>query len=325
MTIELKVPFSDKEKANSFQEYLKMKGCQSRISIESVHDEITEYSAPVGIFEQFLDKQEDENWDNEDLIGAIAEIRYWISNFRADIENIYSKLDIGIPYNFEEDLAKKICGFDPDAFEELDDDDVCIDDFTNPFHSINKLMSLTSALAVLYKNGCVSNDEDNHSVTLTQKKPIEDLVIDLSNNDDENWENEDLFSEFDPNDFSDSGIEIHFIKTIDYRYVVSLGPEIIKMNPEDIINFITDGNRFSYEFQDTIHEIDSHIYFTSYIHDLIEEGHSTIQEIHNCITEIKGDLSTSYQVSIEYLNEVLNDLKSAGLISIKNGVIKPAK
>jgi len=322
MTIELRVPFSDKEKAKSFQEFLKKNGCQARIVTDSKYDEVTEYSAPIGVIEKFLDdiqerNSNEEDWD-EELDDDIESTRDWISDFKEDIEKFYSVYEVGKAHKFDY-IFENVCGYNPDSLQD-DEDNFDTDgvlDAYDKFNKINKILSFSQILITLNKNACISNENEDHEITLIEKKPIEELVLET--------EEDELLGSFNPDDLDEGGIEMHTVKTIGYRYTVIAGPEYLKINPYELRDTITEDADNPFEFDDALEDFASSLEFLHCVLDLIMNGNSTIQEIQEGLSKVEDEVMSVYRVSNEYLSDVLADLKKLGLITIKNGVIKPAK
>lgn len=334
MTIELRVPFLEKDEATEFQQYLKRNGCHSRLESELKFHESLNFRSTIGNIEKFLDDIEkrdsaDEIWEEEE--ESVNAAREWVDKYKEEINEFYSKCVLNKPYTYVDllteiyDANPKLLGNSSESEENGEEDTADMDDDeSGRMEEIKKLAKFIVVTECLKNNGCIIENGDSHTVTFTNNKPIEELEVAAVN---------EIFSEFSPEDIENAGISMSLQSTVDTEYTVVAGPEFILMDSEDLARYLSwsegDEDVDDYEINgnnEALSYLKSCSIFVHRIVDIVKEGPISIADLQKKLFNGAGsDVPLTFDLADETLTDTLNDLKKLGFVTFKNGMVKPGK
>lgn len=319
MTLEQTVSFSEKEDAEMVKEWLRQNGASARLTTQTSLQQSEGYSGTIADFEKLLDAHKDIlDSDDEDLISVYKISEVLIRGRKETIQKFYDEHTEGDVLSLD-DLAEMFnperYGLDNEADDEESDESSSdrlseqepADEYVLPF--INNAALLTT---LVDENLLVINDDE--SVTLAAKKPVDEIRIHL-----ETCE----LPEFGITEYLNNNICPHAWVTDSKTYTLTLSVEtVINITFTAFSHFFEENEILVDDEEDFLAEMQYKLFLVSVIIDRIRNGCTSVEELHEFLLHPTEEIGVSYKISEEYLRGVLSDLKNAHIISTKNGRLK---
>lgn len=306
MTLEEKIIFYSRDEAVQFQKYLKEKGCPSRISVDYDISGTPYCEGTIISFLSLIDtvnsREEDSELSNikEDLLSREKALARFIESH---------KIGDDVTDATPPQILAQLESIHADGNEEIQKQ--AMDTF------VESLM----VLATLDDNGLLetSTDETPHYTLIGIKEPGEMRV---------------MYAETDlpgvtTEDCKNTGIRTHIRTSSKTNYIVTTGLEIMYITDMDDLKEFLDQIYVDDEEEERF--LESIVFKQSLvekIQELVQGGLTTEASILATFEEqvfaIPGDDNTeiSYDISAEYLSEVLSDLRKEGILKGRDGKIK---
>jgi len=317
MAIEYKLSFDKKEEALAFQKFLKTLSVASKIETEWVDSYDEYYSGTVRAFTSFIaEKREalskiDEKL-REDVKGMLESMEKQIEQNKKHVADLYAEYPVGVSFSLHQ--------VDIDNLNSLD-----MQDLHNAFSPIfqKNLFTKHHTLELLMRNGTVAYDEKTKKWTILENMNIDELVVNVRDVE---------LNLPEPINLDYYELSVSLTHYAHNSYIVAASPAIYLNNIIMIKEFLSEeAGLLPEECEEEYNKLSYKRFEIIRLMNLILDGYSSVEKLQRQISE-PGRFSSSNphvffraDISIQYLNDVLADLRKIGLISIKNGVLKVDK
>ena len=308
MTIEEKISFDSHEDAALFQKFLRGKECGSRLVVEHTFSGEPFFEGSIREFMKLislLEKKDAEEGESDEELAFT----------KSDLENRKKLLDEFFTTHKEGDILEnstptqmmaKVQSIDAESDEAFKKE------------ATEKFVSSLMILGTLEDNNLIKETEDKNSYILTGTAQADDLRVMYAYTD---------FPKISAEELKECGISTHIRTSSLSKYNITAGTEIIFIDTNELTDYLDNADIDEEESARFIDNIYFKQAFVGKIHELIEAGCSSEEKLTEALGEPAFPLEgtndvISFDISREYLNGVLSDLKKLGLISGKDGKIK---
>ena len=308
MVLEEKLSFDTREDANLFQKFLREKGCSSRIAVEHTFSGEPFFEGSVADFMTLIALLEKKDAEEGEVDEELSLTKKDLENRRDTLNEFFAAHKPGdiLENSTPTQMMARVQSIDAESDEAFRKD------------AADKFVASLMILGALEDNNLLEETEDGSSYTLTGTAKAEDLRVMYPYTD---------FPKISAEELKECGISSH-INVVSYeKHVVTAGAEIIFVDTDELTDYLDNADA---DEDDSARFIDNVFFkqaFIAKVHDLIANGASSEAELVKCLENpafpLEGtDDVISFDVSSEYLADVLSDLRKLEIISGKDGKIK---
>ena len=303
MTLEEKLPFYSRESASEFQKYLREKGCPSRIAVEHTFSGAPYFEGTIKSFISLIDRLTAKEPDTD-----LDELKDDLEQRRKILEDFFKAHK---PGDLIEEATPSQILAQAETISKTGSDIEKL--------AADKFAATLMILGTLEDNGLLETLRETDGYKLTGVKNPEDLTVMYAYTDISGVTEEDL---------KNTSITSHIQASSTTEYIVTAGAEIIFSGDLDDLADTLDN--LDVEEDEAGRFIDAVFFkqiFVSKIHKLVDDGLKSEADILKALDApsfpLEGtDDVISFDISADYLTEVINDLRKANILTGKDGKIK---
>ncbi|MDO5843927.1 MAG: hypothetical protein Q4Q53_02115 [Methanocorpusculum sp.] len=303
MALEEKISFFSREDANEFQKYLRENGCSSRISVDYEYSGVPYFEGTITAFINFADMlcKKEEDADIETLKQNLIERK----NILDDFLKSHKAGDV-----ITESTPSQILAL----AQSIDSVGSAIEK-----EAAGKFEQTLMILATLEDNGLLEEINESDGYILKNVKDAGDLTVMYPYTDISGVTSEDL---------ENSEITSHIITSSETKFIVTVGAEILfSSDMDDMVDLLDEMDTYEDESARFIDNIFFKKVLVSKIQESVESGAKSEADILSILDSPSFKLTDtedtiSFDISAEFLSEVISDLKKQGFLSGKDGKIK---
>ncbi|HJJ48131.1 MAG TPA: hypothetical protein O0X39_03945 [Methanocorpusculum sp.] len=303
MNLEEKISFYSQESAADFRKYLRDAGCQSRISVEHTFSGTPYFEGTIAAFIKLIDRltAKEADADLDELKADLLERRKILETFFASHK----------PGDLIEEAAPSQLLAQAESINQIGCDVEKL--------KADKFAETLMILGTLEDNGLLETLRDTDGYRLCGIKNPDELSVMYAYTD---------FSGVTEEDLKETGIVSHIQASSTTNYVVTAGSEILFTESLDDLAEVLDN--LDVDEDEAGRFVDAVFFkqiFVSKIHKMVSEGMKSEAEIlagfdaPSFPLEGTNDV-ISFDISSEYLSEVISDLRKAEILTGKDGKIK---
>ena len=307
MIFETEIPFLNKDAAYEMQHILQdIWQCPSKIIRKPLRTREFEYSGTLKQFRNLADNIEESILtypeEEHELITAADHIRAFTAEKEMQLREFFE--------------AHRL----HDVFDNPKPGVMT----TNPFDEDGQNLNIPDMKAyadrcllysVLRENGVLTAGDDGVFFQYIAEKPVEEIII---------RDNELFLGCLDPDHIEESGMNISMYVAAESKYILTIGAELVAVEPDQLLDLLDGssglflGEEEMYELTDTLNE---NRMLTLAILELIHDGKNTPAVIADGLkTVIKEKFHVAFDLSLENMEDALDDLKKANIVGEKNGI-----
>ncbi|HJJ27907.1 MAG TPA: hypothetical protein O0X70_00770 [Methanocorpusculum sp.] len=303
MTLEEKISFYSRESAAEFQKYLRDAGCPSRITVTHTFSGTPYFEGTIASFVKLIDRltAKEADCDLDELKNDLLERKTTLEEFFAAHK----------PGDLIEETAPSRLLAQAETINETGGDVEKL--------KAGKFVKTLMILATLEDNGLLETLEDGDCYKLTGIKNPDDLTVMYPYTE---------FTGVTEEDLKETTITSHIQASSNTDYIVTAGAEILFTESLDDLADVLDN--LDVDEDEAGRFVDAVFFkqiFVSRIHKLVSEGIRCEADIAAALGAPSFPLEgtndvISFDISSEYLSEVISDLRKAEILSGKDGKIK---
>lgn len=308
MTLEEKISFYTREDAAEFQKFLRGKEVGSRIAVEHTFSGEPYFEGTITSFMNLIALLEKKDAEEGEIDEELALTKEDLENRKAKLEEFFREHKEGdlIQNSTPTQMMAQVQSIDAESDEAFRKE------------AADKFISSLIILGALEDNDLLKETEDGNGYILTGTAKAEDLRVMYAYTD---------FPAITSEDLKECSISSHIRTSSLAKYVVTVGGEIIFTDTDELAEYLDNAD---IDEDDSARFVDNVFFkqaFIGKIHELIKEGCTSEEKLLEALGApafpLEGtDDVISFDISPEYLSEVISDLKKLGIVAGKDGKFK---